>query len=234
MDILCLNETKIDATTLDKSNETSFIPKDYHHYWNCCKSRGGYAGTAIISRIKPLSVVHDIGISKHDQEGRTLTVEYEKFFLVACYVPNAGQKLDRLSYRTKEWDVDFRAYLNKLKAKKPTILTGDLNVAYQDIDVYDVKKCKKLAGCTPEEKAEFGKLLADGWTDSFRDLHPEAKEFSYFSARSDSKATNSGMRLDYFVVSNNGMKAVTGSNIEGKVQGSDHQPIELLLDLSKF
>lgn len=140
----------------------------------------------------------------------------------------------RLSYRTKEWDADFREFLNGLRKKKPTILTGDLNVAHQEIDLFNPKGNKKSAGFTIEERTEFSKLLEDGWIDSFRSLHPETVKYSYFSARTNAKAENKGWRIDYFVASKEAMKAITASDINVDVHGSDHVPVELTLDLSKL
>lgn len=139
-----------------------------------------------------------------------------------------------MSYRTKEWDIDFRAFLNELKKKKPTILTGDLNVAHQDIDIFNPKGNKRSAGFTAEEKAEFTKLLEDGWVDTFRQLHPETVKYSYFSAKSNARQENKGWRLDYFVINKEAQKAVHSSDINEKVFGSDHLPVELTIDLNKL
>lgn len=139
-----------------------------------------------------------------------------------------------MNYRTKEWDIDFRAFLNELKKKKPTILTGDLNVAHQDIDIFNPKGNKRSAGFTVEEKAEFTKLLEDGWVDTFRQLHPETVKYSYFSAKSNARQENKGWRLDYFVINKEAQKAVHSSDINEKVFGSDHLPVELTIDLNKL
>ena len=232
-DILCLNETKIDDTIVDK--ETGVIPKHYHKYFNCCKNKKGYSGVGIVTKVKPVNVIYDIGVPTHDEEGRTLTLEFEHFYLVACYVPNAGQKLERLSYRTKEWDPAFATFLNGLKAKKMTILCGDLNVCHTELDIFNPTGPKNRAGWTLEERKEFTNFLATGWVDSFRQLHPNERKYSYFSAKSaEARPENKGWRLDYFVVSNPGMKAVTDSDINLTVSGSDHQPIELVLDKTKL
>lgn len=232
-DILCLNETKIDETIVDK--ETGVIPKQYHKYFNCCKNKKGYSGVGIITKVKPLNVIHDIGVEAHDQEGRTLTLEFEKFYLVACYVPNAGQKLERLDYRTKEWDPAFAAFLNGLKAKKTTILCGDLNVCHTELDIFNPTGPKNRAGWTVQERKEFTEFLATGWVDSFRHLHPNERKYSYFSAKSaEARPENKGWRLDYFVISDPGIKAVNDSDINLLVNGSDHQPIELVLNLAKL
>lgn len=138
-DIVCFNETKVDDASLAKEKIKDAFPSEFHHYWNCCKVKKGYAGTAILSKVKPLSCKYGIGIDKHDGEGRAITLEFDKFFVVATYIPNAMQGLKRLTYRTEEWDVDFRNYLNQLREKKPTIWCGDLNVAHQEIDIANPK-----------------------------------------------------------------------------------------------
>jgi exodeoxyribonuclease III len=233
-DVLCLNEIKIDEDKLKKEGMQDLFPKSYNFYWNCCKSKGGCAGTAIFSKIKPLNVTYDIGIAKHDQEGRTITAEYEKFFLVATYIPNAGQKLDRLGYRTAEWDPDFRNYLKELEAKgKPVVWCGDLNVSHHEIDISNAKGNLKSAGFTIEERAEFTKLLDMGFTDTFRKLYPTKVSYSYWSARGTARKENKGWRLDYFVVSNSFFPAVVNSEMLPDVMGSDHCPLKLTLDLTK-
>lgn len=203
----------------------------------------------------------DLGIKEHDQEGRTLTVEFEKFYLVACYVPNAGQKLVRLDYRTKKWDIAFKEYLNKLKVKiirliflyiffcllffayffclkatKHVILCGDLNVAHEEIDISNPKGNLRSAGFTVEERAEFTKLLATGFVDTFRRLHPKEVKYSYWSARSNARKENKGWRLDYFVVDDDLFKkgGVKESEIQNEIMGSDHCPIEITLELNKI
>lgn len=149
--IICLNEIKIDQEKLEKSGFCNRISKDYEQYWNCCKVSKGYSGTAIFTKVKPLSVKYDIDIAKHDGEGRVITMEFKEFVLVATYIPNSGRDLKRLSYRTEEWDKDFHDYLERLRLSKdkPIILAGDLNVALDPIDVYDPKGKDKIACYTP-------------------------------------------------------------------------------------
>ena len=182
-------------------------------YWNCSQPpKAGYAGTAIFSKVKPISVKYGLGIDKHDSEGRLITLEFQKFYFLVCYVPNAGRKLERLDYRVKEWDADFFQYLKLLKQKKMVILAGDLNVAHNNIDIYEPKGHDKAAGFTKEERNSFSKLLNEfGFVDSFRHLHPEEKKFSYFSFFGNAKGLNRGWRLDYFVVDKESMKAVNES-----------------------
>lgn len=235
-DLLCLNETKMDEKKIDSEKvKSKLFPEKYLQYWNCCKSSSGYAGTAILTKVKPIDVKYDLGIVEHDLEGRTITLEFEDFIIVACYVPNAGQKLDRLTYRTKEWDVDFRKYLKNLEQtrNKCVILCGDLNVAHHEIDIWNAKGNKKSAGFTVEEREEFTNLLNLGFVDSFRRLHPKEAKYSYWNLRSNARAENKGWRLDYFVVSEALMDAVEESDMLNKVTGSDHCPLKLFLNLHK-
>ena len=180
-----------------------------------------------------MDVQYDLGISKHDGEGRTITCEFNNFFLITCYVPNAGvQGLDRLDYRVNEWDSDFHKYIENLESKgKPVILCGDLNVAHQDIDVHNPKGLTKCAGFTKEEKASFGKFLENGYVDTFRHLHPETQQFSFWSAKKQAKQNNKGWRLDYFVTSKSIIDQVKSSEIFPDIEGSDHCPIALTLNV---
>ena len=228
-DVLCLNETKMDESKIASGKiKEKLFPDKYLQYWNCCKSSSGYAGTAILTKVKPLEVKYDLGIMEHDLEGRTLTAEFEHFILVACYVPNAGQKLDRLSYRTKKWDVDFRRYLKNLETSKNkcVILCGDLNVAHHEIDISNPKGNLRSAGFTVEERTEFTNFLNEGFVDSFR-------KYTYWNLRSGARASNKGWRLDYFAISEVLMDAVEESDMLSQVMGSDHCPIKLVLDLPK-
>ncbi|CAD8184634.1 unnamed protein product [Paramecium pentaurelia] len=233
-DVICLNELKADQAVFDKENLGSKFGKHYVLYLNFCKTKGGYSGVAIASKVKPISIKCDIGIDKHDKEGRTLTAEFEKFYLVACYVPNAGQKLERLDYRTKEWDVDFQNYLEDLKKKKPTILCGDLNVSHHEIDLANPAGNKKTAGFTQQERDQFTNYLQKGWIDTFRHLHPKEVKYSYFSARNNSRQENKGWRLDYFIINKEVTNAIIVSDINTNIEGSDHVPIECEVDLRKL
>lgn len=234
-DIFCLNETKIDKEVLDSDQIGKKMPSGYFQYWNCCKCSKGYSGVAIFSKYKPLSVKADIGVQEHDQEGRTLTLEFEKFYLVSSYIPNAGDKLVRLDYRTKKWDPSLRDYLNDLKKKKSVIWCGDLNVAHHEIDISNPKGNLRSAGFTVEEREEFTKLLKTGFVDSFRELYPKEVKYSYWSMRSNARASNKGWRLDYFVVDEDCFKkAVQNSEINNTIYGSDHCPIELTLKLKEM
>lgn len=235
-DVLCLNETKMDEKKIEAEKvRKNLFEEKYLQYWNCCKSSSGYAGTAVLTKVKPLSVKFDLGIIEHDLEGRTITLEFPDFVLVACYVPNAGQKLDRLVYRTKQWDLDFRKYLKNMEQSKNkcVILCGDLNVAHEEIDIWNASGNKRSAGFTIEERTEFTNFLKLGFADSFRKLHPTTVKYSYWNLRSNARAENKGWRLDYFVVSDALLGAVTDSDMLTKVTGSDHCPLKLFLDVSK-
>ncbi len=231
-DVLCLNETKMTDDRIEKEHiKDALLPAKYLQFWNCSRVKKGYAGTAIFTKVKPLDVKFDLGIEKHDQEGRTITLEFANFVLVACYVPNAGQKLDRLDYRTKEWDTDFSAYLKGLETKlgKGVILCGDLNVAHNEIDIFSAKSNQRSAGFTTEERKGFTSLLSTGFVDSFRQLHPADVKYSYWNSRTNARQEGKGWRLDYFVVSSTLMASVCDSEILNPVMGSDHCPVKLTL-----
>ena len=232
-DIICFNETKMDEELIEKLNLKKMFQEkfNFNSYWYCCTEKKGYSGTAILTKYKPLSVSYGMNIPKHDKEGRIITLEYDKFFLINCYVPNAGEGLKRLDYRINEWDKDLFSYINKLKEKKDVILTGDLNVARENIDIFDPKGREKLAGFTQVEKESFTKFLKTGFIDNFRNLHPNEKKFSFFSKRAKgNREGNKGWRLDYFVT-NKDMKNIVVKNCDildkDKYTASDHLPILL-------
>eukprot|EP00347_Sterkiella_histriomuscorum_P023065 403336088 len=235
-DIVCFNEIKTDPEKIKSASFHTKIPKDYEQYWNCSKSKKGYSGTGLITKIKPIKVTFDIGIEEHDQEGRVITAEFSKFVLVAVYVPNSGDDLRRLSYRTQEWDKAFFDYLDRtrIETNKPLILTGDLNVARNELDVFDTKGKDKVACYTPEERKSFESFINRGYIDTFRHLYPDKREYTYFSARFNNKVTNKGWRIDYFVVHQDDINMVTDVTIHKDYNGSDHVPVCLHLDLSKI
>lgn len=228
-DFICFNETKIDPSLVEKNHYNILFQDKYKSVWYCPTEKKGYSGTAILTKYEPISIKYGIGILKHDQEGRVITLEYDKFYLVSCYTPNAGEGLKRLDYRTKEWDTDFFAYINSLKDRKNVILCGDLNVAKEDIDIYEPKGHEKSPGFTKEEKESFKKFLEMGYVDTFRDLHGEEKKFSYFSKRGGGmKEANKGWRLDYFVVNNehDNLEIIESDMIDkNKYESSDHIPL---------
>lgn len=225
-DILCLQETKAQP---DEIEEALKELKDYpYRYYNSAE-RKGYSGTTILSKIKPIEVTNDIGIAEHDTEGRVQCAEFQDFYLVNTYVPNSGNGLKRLDYR-QEWDVAFLNYLKNLKKTKPVILCGDLNVAHQAIDLKnDKSNYNKTAGYTQIEIDGMTRMLESGFVDSFRHFYPEKEVYSYWSYRFNSRANNTGWRIDYFIVSKSLMDKVSESNILNEYYGSDHCPVELIL-----
>lgn len=232
-DIICFGEIKLSIPFKKTEENLQCTIKDYiHRFWNCSKSKKGYSGTAIFSKIKPLSVKYDLPNHKND-EGRVITLEFEDYFLINVYTPNSGQVLKRLDYRTKEWDVDFRKYIKKLNKIKNIIISGDLNVAHKEIDLHDPKKNKRNAGFTIEERNSFDKLLKQcNLIDSFRYLYPDKKDFySYWTYLRKSRDRNKGWRIDYFLVNNSFKKYIKESTILTKQLGSDHAPI--LLEFNK-
>lgn len=225
-DIFCVQETKCNEADLPKEAGL----KGYHRYWAKSETKG-YSGVGLYSKIKPINVTYGIGVSEHDKEGRIITAEYEKFFLVTSYTPNSGQGLKRLDYR-QTWDKDFREYLKKLDESKPVVLCGDLNVAHKEIDLANPKTNTKTAGFTKEERENFSLLLEQGYVDTFRHFFPEKKnEYSFWSYRQNSRSKNVGWRLDYFVVSERFLTNVCHSSIRNKILGSDHAPVLLLLSV---
>lgn len=227
-DMLCLQETK--AGSEDVKALCELLP-GYKTYVNSSKARKGYSGTAILTKTAPLRVTFDMNVQEHDQEGRIITAEYEHFFLLTVYAPNAGDGLKRLDYREK-WDADFRNYMISLEAEKPVIIGGDLNVAHQPIDIARAKEnYNKSAGYTQREIDGFTQLLASGFTDSFRHLHPDEIKYTYWNQLFNARARNRGWRIDYFLVSNSLMPEVKESLIYNDYLGSDHCPVALMIEI---
>lgn len=223
-DFFCLQETKMQEGQLDAQFE------GYHSYWNYAEKKG-YSGTAVFSRLNPLSVTYGIGIDEHDHEGRVITLELDSFFLVTVYTPNSQDGLRRLEYRMK-WEDDFRAYLKKLEEKKPVIVCGDLNVAHREIDLKNPKTNRKNAGFTDEERAKFTTLLESGFTDTFRYFYPEQEDiYSWWSYRFKAREKNAGWRIGYFVTSSSLNDKLKGAAIHTDILGSDHCPVELTIEL---
>ncbi len=220
-DFFCLQETKMQAGQLD----LAFL--GYNSYWNYAEKKG-YSGTAIFTKHKPLSVRYGIGIEEHDHEGRVITLEYEDFFFITVYVPNAQDGLKRLDYRMK-WEDDFLSYIKELDKQKPVIFCGDLNVAHEEIDLKNPKTNHNNPGFTDEERGKFSTLLQSGFKDTFRTLHPDDPTYSWWSYRFHAREKNVGWRIDYFVVSERLMPQVTSASILTEVMGSDHCPVELTL-----
>lgn len=222
-DVICLQETKAQDAEVEKALSQM---TDYHQYYNSAQ-RKGYSGVAILTKTKPIAVIRDMGIEEHDQEGRVICAEFDAFYLVNVYVPNSGQKLVRLDYR-KQWDADFLNYLQSLKQTKPVILTGDLNVAHQAIDLKNDKaNYNKTAGYTQVEIDGMDRLLAAGFVDSFRHFYPEKEAYTYWSYRFKARERNTGWRIDYFLVSESLLPKVENVAILNEYMGSDHCPIQL-------
>ena len=200
----------------------------YESFWNYADKKG-YSGTAIFTRHKPLAVTYGIGIDLHDHEGRVITLEMDKFFLVTVYVPNAQDELKRLDYRM-QWEDDFLSYIKALDEKKPVIVCGDLNVAHQEIDLKNPQTNRRNAGFTDEERGKMSVLLDSGFVDTFRLLHPtEEGAYSWWSYRFRAREKNVGWRIDYFIVSQRLAPQVAEAAIHAEVMGSDHCPVELRL-----
>ena len=229
VDIMCINESKVDEASFYQERVSLLVPPEYHQYWNFCKEKKGYSGVAIFTKIPPLACTYDIGIEKHDKEGRVITHEYEDFYLVAVYVPNSGDDGKRLKYRTCEWDPDFRDYLNKLRKHKSVLLVGDLNVARENIDVFNPERCSKFSGFLKEERDEFEKFFADGWIDIFRRKRPNEAKFSFYNYFINQGMRKLGLRIDYFLSDQKIFDRVSDVQILDSVVGSDHVPIQLKL-----
>ncbi len=222
-DFFCLQETKMQEGQLD------LVFDGYRSYWNYAEKKG-YSGTAIFSRHEPLNVTYGLGIDEHDHEGRVITLEMPDFYLINVYTPNSQDGLKRLDYRMK-WEDDFQAYLRKLDAVKPIIVCGDMNVAHKEIDLKNPKTNRKNAGFTDEERAKFTQLLNWGFTDTFRHFYPDLEgAYSWWSYRFRAREKNAGWRIDYFVVSNRIIDKVQLASIHNEVFGSDHCPVELILN----
>ena len=229
-DFICFNEIKICNELIIKMNLNNLFSKQYKSYWYVPTEKKGYSGTAILTKYEPISVSYGMNIDKHDKEGRIITLEYDKFYLICCYTPNSGQQLKRLNYRLNEWDKDFFEYINSLKSKKDIILTGDLNVAKENIDIFNPKGHEKYAGFTQGEKESFRKFLKTGYIDTFRKLHPNEKKYSFFAKKKEfnAKPYNKGWRLDYFVINKDPKNIVIKDSDmldKDKYNASDHIPL---------
>ena len=222
-DIFCIQESKMQEGQLDLELD------GYYQYWNYAKKKG-YSGTAIFTKKEPISVSNGIGIEEHDQEGRVITLEYDNFYMVTVYTPNSQNELARLDYRMT-WEDAFKDYLNSLKAVKPVIICGDMNVAHKEIDLKNPKTNKRNAGFTDEERGKFSDLLAEGYVDTFRHFYPDMENiYSWWSYRFKAREKNAGWRIDYFVVSDRIFEKVGDSFILGEIMGSDHCPVVLELE----
>ncbi len=227
-DVFCIQETKMQEDQIDIKINNIF--KNYFQYWNSAIKKG-YSGTAVFTKVKPLNVTYGIGIEEHDKEGRVITLEYEKFYLVNCYTPNSKRELERLEYRTI-WEDEIRNYLCNLNLIKPVIYCGDLNVAHEEIDLKNPKTNRMNAGFTDEERNKMTELLNAGFTDTFRYLYPKKEDcYSWWSYMFHAREKNVGWRIDYFIVSNNIKKKIKEATIYSDILGSDHCPVGLDIDI---
>ncbi len=223
-DFFCLQETKLQADQIDLD-----LP-GYHQFWNYAEKKG-YSGTAIFTKHEPVSVKYGVGVPELDTEGRLITLEYESFYLITCYTPNAQDGLARIDHRLK-WEEAFRLYLAELDKAKPVIICGDLNVAHNEIDLKNPKTNRGNPGFSDEERGCFTKLLESGFTDSFRHLYPTLENaYSWWSYRFHAREKNVGWRIDYFVVSDRLANKITAATIHPEVYGSDHCPVGVELDI---
>ncbi|MBR2704483.1 MAG: exodeoxyribonuclease III [Clostridia bacterium] len=218
-DVFCMQEAKVTEDQFD------YKPEGYEMYLYPAEKKG-YSGTLVYSRVKPLNVTYGLGIEEHDHEGRVITMEFEKFFLIDLYVPNVKRDLSRLDYRMT-WEDDFRAYLKKLEQSKPVVVCGDFNVAHEEIDIKNAKSNRGNAGFTDEERAKFTELLNADFIDTYRHFHPDEERYTWWSYMGNARAKNVGWRLDYFVISKDFLSEVEETRIYDEVMGSDHCPVGL-------
>ena len=227
-DIFCIQETKMQEAQLDENILEIF--EGYNAYWNSAEKKG-YSGTAIFTKQKPLNVTYGIGKEEHDKEGRVITLEFEKFYMVNIYTPYSKRELERLDYR-QLWEDEIRAYLLKLKENKPVVMCGDLNVAHEEIDLKNPKTNRKNAGFTDEERAKMTELLNAGFVDTYRYKYPEVEgKYSWWSYMFHAREKNAGWRIDYFIVSENLKDKIEDAKILDDIYGSDHCPVELDLNI---
>lgn len=221
-DAFCLQETKLQEGQVELNLE------GYHQYWNYAEKKG-YSGTAIFTKKEPISVQYGLGIEKHDQEGRVITLEFDNYYVVTAYTPNSQRELARLEYRM-DWEDDFRSYIVKLNSTKPIILCGDLNVAHKEIDLKNPKTNKKNAGFTDEERQKMTILLEEGFIDTYRYFYPEQEDaYTWWSYMRKARERNTGWRIDYFIVSEKLKSELKDAQIHSNVMGSDHCPVSLEL-----
>ena len=223
-DIFCIQETKCQPEQVNLEFE------GYKSYWNSAEKKG-YSGTAIFTKKEPINVTYGIGIEEHDKEGRMITLEFEKFYMVTIYTPNSKRELERLEYR-QIWEDEIRKYLLKLNETKPVIMCGDLNVAHKEIDLKNPKTNRRSAGFTDEERNKMTELLESGFTDTFRHLYPDKEEiYSWWSYMRKAREKNVGWRIDYFITSKQIESKIQEAKIHTEVLGSDHCPVELDIEL---
>ncbi len=222
-DVLCLQEVKAERTQVD------FAPENYEPFWNSAEKKG-YSGTLIYTLQKPMAATYGLGIEKHDKEGRVITLEYPDYFLVNVYTPNSKRELERLAYRTQEWDADFLKYVKNLEKIKPVIFCGDLNVAHKEIDLANPATNRRNAGFTDEERASFDNIVKAGFIDTFREFCKDGGRYTWWSNFANSRARNIGWRIDYFCISPQLRPRLKKAGIHEGVMGSDHCPVSIILD----
>lgn len=222
-DIFCVQETKL------QENQLTLELEGYLQFWNYAQKKG-YSGTAVFTKLKPISVSYGIGIEEHDNEGRVITLEFNDYYLVNVYTPNAKRELERLDYRMV-WEDDFRSYLKKLDSIKPVVVCGDMNVAHNEIDLKNPSTNKGNAGFTPQERSKFSELLESGFIDTYRFLYPDKRDaYTWWSYMFKAREKNAGWRIDYFCVSEAMKSRIASSDIHSEIMGSDHCPIELVIE----
>jgi len=223
-DIFCIQESKLQEGQIDLELD------GYYDYWNYAEKKG-YSGTAVFTKEKPLSVKIGFGLEEHDNEGRVITLEFNEFYLVNVYTPNSKQGLERIDYRMV-WEDVFRGYLKSLEENKPVIVCGDLNVAHNEIDLKNPKSNTKNAGFSDQERGKIAELLDAGFIDTYRYLYPDKEEaYSWWSYRFNARTNNAGWRIDYFLISQGLKDKLEDAEIHMEVMGSDHCPVELLIEL---
>ncbi|WP_346884779.1 exodeoxyribonuclease III [Clostridium sp. UBA4395] len=223
-DMFCIQESKVQGGQIELALE------GYHQYWNYAEKKG-YSGTAIFTRIEPMNVSYGIGIEEHDKEGRVITLEFEKFYLVTVYTPNSKSELERLDYRMV-WEDEFRKHLKNLDENKSVIVCGDLNVAHKEIDLKNPKNNRRNAGFTDEERNKFTELLYSGFIDTFRNFYPDLEgTYSWWSYRFKAREKNAGWRIDYFCTSERLKENLISAKIHTEILGSDHCPVELEINI---
>lgn len=223
-DVFCIQETKM------QEGQLILNMPGYYQYWNYAEKKG-YSGTAVFTKKEPMNVTYGMGIEEHDHEGRVITLEYDKYYIVTCYTPNSQNELKRLDYRMK-WEDDFRAYLKSLDEQKPVLLCGDLNVAHTEIDLKNPKTNRMNAGFTDDEREKMSVLLNSGFVDTFRYFYPKDEgRYSWWSYRFKAREKNAGWRIDYFIASQSIEKKLKGAEIYSEIMGSDHCPVGLTVNI---
>ena len=223
-DLFCIQETKAHSSPVEIS-----IP-NYTQFWNSAEKKG-YSGTLILAKNHPINYMNGLGIEKHDNEGRVITLEYENFYLVTVYTPNSKRDLSRLSYRENEWDIDFLDYVREIEKIKPVIFCGDLNVAHQEIDLKNPKSNERNAGFTKEERKGFDNIVSSGFIDTFRKLNQEGDNYTWWSYMGGSRSRNVGWRIDYFCISGSLENKLISADIHEDILGSDHCPVSIEIDI---